>query len=323
MRATLRLAVGSAGLAVLAVLGILAACGSTDLRPIRNPPSVDASGGDDTSFAIDARDDRGASDAQTSDAGTTACKRGIASNGAPSSAFAPTASSPGVWWWYNWASQSPGGDPRIEFVPMIWGGMSLTQTIPAASRHLLGFNEPNFNNGQADLTSQQAAADWPAVEAIARGIPIASPSVNFCGSASDASACTDPSVTDPYTYLKDFFAACMGCRVDYTAVHAYDCDVPSLRDYIEGNTDAGGTLPGFVQFGKPIWVTEFSCDATHSVADQKAYMQAAVPYLESNPHVMRYAWFNAKPIPNGELVNADGSLNDLGATYVALPQSCP
>ena len=74
---------------------------------------------------------------------------------------------------------------------------------------------------------------------------------------------------------------------------------------------------------RPIWLTEFSCDTSHSVADQKAYMQAAVPYLESNPNVMRYAWFNADPIPNAELANSDGSLTDLGATYVGLPQNCP
>lgn len=206
---------------------------------------------------------------------------------------------------------------------MLWGGMSLNQAIPAGARYLLGFNEPNFKS-QANLTAQQAAADWPAVEAkaAAAGVPVASPGVNFCGSASDSSQCTDPSVTDPYTYLSDFLAACPSCKVDYIAVHAYDCDLPSLRDYLEGNTDAGGTLRGFVQFGRPIWLTEFSCDKTHSVADQKAFMQAAVPYLEGSPNVMRYAWFSASPIPNGELVNSDGSLTDLGATYVALPQTC-
>jgi hypothetical protein len=148
-----------------------------------------------------------------------------------------------------------------------------------------------------------------------------SPAVNFCGSAANPSQCTDPSITDPYTYLSDFFAACSGCEVDAVAVHWYNCDLPSLQAYLEGDVSSGGTLPGFVQFGKPIWLTEFACDASHSVADQKAYMQAAVPYLESNPHVFRYSWFSAGPIPNAQLMNPDGSLTDLGATYVALPQN--
>lgn len=147
--------------------------------------------------------------------------------------------------------------------------------------------------------------------ATAAGIPLVSPAVNFCGSASDTSQCSDHSVTDPYTYLTDFLAACPGCEVDYIAVHWYNCDLPSLQGYLEGNEDAGGGLVGFVQFGKPIWLTEFACDGSHSVADQTAYMQAAVPYLEANPNIFRYSWFSASPIPNAQLANSDGSLTDL------------
>ncbi len=311
------------GTVAIASITDIAGCGSSDLQPIHDPPGADAAR-EDVVGAGDAGAPDGAPSDANADGGPSRCKRGVAVNAAPSAAFAPTASSPGVVWWYNWASQSSGGDPRVEFVPMIWGGQSLNQAIPASAKALLGFNEPNFKT-QSNLTAQQAAADWPAVEAkaAALGIPVASPGVNFCGSASDSSQCTDPAVTDPYTYLKDFLASCSGCTVDSIAVHAYDCDVPSLRAYLEGDTDAGGTLQGFVQFGRPIWLTEFSCDKSHSVADQKAFMQAAVPYLENSPYVMRYAWFSAAPIPNAELANSDGSLTDLGATYVGLPRSCP
>ena len=304
---------------VMALAVASVACGSDDLRPIHDP-------GSDAATA--SAEDAGRGDAvMASDAGAPrgGCKRGMASNAAPSAAFAPTASSPGLSWWYNWANQSPGGGAPIEFVPMIWGGGALRQTIPADSRYLMGFNEPN-SASQANLTTQQAAADWPSVEAKAApsAIPLVSPGVNFCNGAADASAdskCTEPAVTDPYTYLKDFLAACQDCKIDYIAVHWYNCDLPSLRAYLEGNGDGG--LQGFVQFGKPIWLTEFSCDSSHSVADQKAYMQKAVPYLESNPDVARYAWFNAKNIPNAQLANSDGSLTDLGTTYVGLPQNCP
>ena len=50
-------------------------------------------------------------------------------------------------------------------------------------------------------------------------------------------------------------------------------------------------------------------------------MQAAMPYLEQQ-RVMRYAWFSAMPIPSAQLTSADGSLTDLGSTYVALTESC-
>jgi hypothetical protein len=195
--------------------------------------------------------------------------------------------------------------------------------LPAGSAHLLTFNEPDFK-AQSDLTPAQAAAAWPAVEAAAKAanLPIVSPGLNFCGSSTNTSQCTTATITDPYTWLKDFFAACVGCEVDAVAVHWYNCDLQSLHDYLEGSAKPG-PLQGFVQFGKPIWLTEFSCDASHSVADQTAYMQAAVPYLEGNADVQRYSWFSSSPIPNAQLMNSDGSLTDLGKTYVSLPQSCP
>jgi hypothetical protein len=276
------------------------ACGSSAGTP--------GDGGIDSSASLDG----------ASDGGAAGCKRGVATNTAPSSAFASTSSVPGIAWWYDWSLQGTGGEG--EFVPMVWGSATLSDPIPTSAKFLLGFNEPNFI-GQSNLTPTQAAADWPMVQAHAQaaGIPIVSPAVNFCGSSMNASQCSDPQVTDPYTYLKDFFQACAGCEVDAIAVHWYNCDLPSLKAYIEGN----GSLEGFVQFGKPIWLTEFSCDGSHSVADQKAYMQAAVPYLEASPYVARYAWFSAMPIPNAMLANSDGSLTELGQTYVSLAKSCP
>jgi hypothetical protein len=204
---------------------------------------------------------------------------------------------------------------------MIARAGNLNDKIPTTSKFLLGFNEPDFK-AQANLSPTQAAADWPMVQAKATAlhIPVVSPGMNFCGSSSNTSLCTTPTITDPYTWLKDFFAACPGCEVDYVAVHWYNCDLPSLKLYIDGVTT---TLQGFLQFGKPIWVTEISCDGSHSVADQTKYMQAAVPYLEGNPNVFRYSWFSASPIPNAELMNSDGSLTALGQTYVSLPGNCP
>jgi hypothetical protein len=86
--------------------------------------------------------------------------------------------------------------------------------------------------------------------------------------------------------------------------------------------EPGGNLEGFEQFGKPIWLTEFSCNGSASVAEQETFMRAAIPYLEGNPHVFRYSWFSAGPIPNAELMNSDGSPNALGNVYASLPQNC-
>ncbi len=253
------------------------------------------------------------------DGGAASCKRGIASNTPPSNALAPSATVPGVSWWYDWSNKGSGAASGVAFVPMIWGSANLNASIPAGSTYLLGFNEPNFK-AQSNLTPQQAATDWPQVEALAKplGIPLVSPAVNFCGSSTNTSGCSDPAVTDPYTWLKDFFAACTGCRVDAVAVHWYNCDLPSLQGYVDGSS----SLQGFVQFGKPIWLTEFSCDGSHTVAQQQAYMQAAVPYLEGNAHVQRYAWFSSSNIASAQLMDASGTPTALGTTYAGLPESC-
>jgi cytochrome c1 len=186
--------------------------------------------------------------------------------------------------------------------------------VPAAASFVLTFNEPNFQ-AQSNITAEDAAALWPKVEAKAHaaGVPIVSPGVNFCG---PAASCNNG--TSPYDYLRDFFAACTDCEVDYVAVHWYNCDLPSLKDYLE----PGGSLEGFEQFGKPIWLTEFSCDGKASAADQEAYMREAVPYLEANSHVFRYSWFSADPIPNAKLVADDGTPTALGNVYLGLDGAC-
>jgi hypothetical protein len=238
------------------------------------------------------------------------CKRGVATNHAPGSAFGGA-----LTWWYNWSHAPFTTQLNAEFVPMFWDERDANRVVNPGARYLLGFNEPNFKV-QANLTPQQAASYWRTLEAQARaaGVPTVSPAMNFCGPAADCNG------TDPYQYLREFFAACDGCKVDYVAVHWYNCDVASLRDYLE----PGGALEGFEQFGRPIWLTEFACayGGDTSPAGQERYLREAIPYLEQNPHVFRYAWFSADPIPNARLVNPDGSPTALGRVYTSLPQSC-
>ena len=243
--------------------------------------------------------DRGAGDATT---GGAPCKRGIATNTAPGAAFSPSVS-----WWYDWSPRVAGAGSPLEFDPMIWGAIDLTATLPSLTYYLLGFNEPNFH-AQSNLTAQQAAADWPMLEAkaSASGAALVSPAVNYCGPATSCNG------TSPYQYLRDFFAACAGCRVDHIAVHWYNCDLPWLMNFLE----PGGSLEGFEQFSKRIWLTEFSCDGTKTAADQEERcMRAAIPYLKRYPHVFRYSWFSADPIPNARLMNSDGSPTALGQIW--------
>jgi hypothetical protein len=250
-----------------------------------------------------------------------ACKRGVAFG--RNTAAGLTALSKKVTWWYNW-STAPEAAVRdtyaalgVEFAPMIWDETRYgnASSIPSGAKTLLGFNEPNFF-AQANLSAAQAAAEWPKVQQIAqsRGLKLASPAVNFCG---PAASCHD---TDPFGYLTAFFAACPGCQVDYVAAHWYACDLPALQWYV------GQLKTKFPN--KPIWLTEFACGdgADRSLAKQKAYMQSAIPYLESEPQIMKYAWFaDQNAIPNVALTDASGALTELGQLYTSLSSSsgCP
>ncbi len=250
-----------------------------------------------------------------------ACKRGVAFG--RNTAAGLTALSSDVTWWYNW-SVAPEAAVRdvyrnlnVEFVPMIWDETRYGSagSIPSGTKTLLGFNEPNFFS-QANLSAAQAAAQWPNVQQIAqsRGMKIAAPAVNFCG---PAASCHD---TDPFNYLQAFFAACPNCQVDYVAAHWYACDLPALQWYI------GQLKTKFPT--KPIWLTEFACGdgADRSLAKQKQYMQAAIPYLESEPQVAKYAWFaDENAIPNVGLTTSTGALTELGQLYTSLAPNvaCP
>jgi hypothetical protein len=199
---------------------------------------------------------------------------------------------------------------------MIWGdGFDVTQVsqdVLDESQFLLGFNEPNFFE-QANLSASEAAQLWPQVQqvAAARGLGLVSPAVNFCG---DDQAKTGPCHdTNPVDYLTEFFAACRGCQVDHVAVHWYNCDGDSLQWY----------LGEFKRFGRSIWLTEFACayGGDRSPAGQESYMREAVPVLEADPDVYRYAWFSGSPIPEAELLTEQGALTALGEVYVQLPHN--
>jgi len=257
----------------------------------------------------------------TSTAARTHCKRGVA-YGYHSDADL-TALSKGVTWWYNWAyhpdatlSAETPSRLGVQYVPMVWGGEFDSTQIGAAlsadSGTLLGFNEPNFY-AQANLSAQDAAAKWPALEALAdaKGLRLASPAVNYCGGG-----CWD---TDPVSYLDDFFAACPGCRVDVIAVHVYVGCNPSGSNHAQWLIDH---LQNYLShFTQPLWVTEFACDDAQNDEQQRQFLIDAVTWMESQPRIERYAWFSGRAtnVAHVDLLGADGQLTDLGSAYVSQP----
>eukprot|EP01124_Arcella_intermedia_P018042 TRINITY_DN25015_c0_g1_i1.p1 TRINITY_DN25015_c0_g1~~TRINITY_DN25015_c0_g1_i1.p1 ORF type:complete len:485 (-),score=105.38 TRINITY_DN25015_c0_g1_i1:24-1478(-) len=248
----------------------------------------------------------------------SACKRGVAygdwKNGTDFKSLMSHLS-----WYYNWATRP---DPisstansqyfqnAVEYVPMIWGEGSLAsiEEIPEGTQYLLGFNEPNFVS-QANLTPERAAYLWPQLQSFAArrgGIKLISPAVNYCGGA-----CIE---ADPIVWLDKFFANCTGCQVDYIAVHLYVCQVQYLAQHLQA----------FKKYGKPIWLTEFSCgdEGPQPAQVQTDFIAEAIQYLDAESDVFRYAWFSGRSvqIPSTDLLAGLGELNGLGVQYTTQAQ---
>jgi hypothetical protein len=206
-------------------------------------------------------------------------------------------------WSYSWglapAARCPGAPAHFE--PMFWGAKSIandSSLFTGSATHLLGFNEPNGKD-QSNLTPQQAAALWPTVSnaAQAYGLKLVAPV---------------PSGDDT-AWLDAFFAAC-GCEadVDVVALHPYVCTVAGLDK----------ALATWFKYKKPLWVTEFNCGdgvRNASAAEHLAYMKVALPFLDNDPRVLRYAWMSGrdKKVPGAALFDgAGGQLTELGRLYV-------
>ncbi|HWZ21049.1 MAG TPA: glycosyl hydrolase, partial [Cytophagaceae bacterium] len=222
---------------------------------------------------------------------------------------------PGISWWYNWSSQPDAAikdyysSQGIEFVPMMWNDSytlaDAIAQIPAGTKYLLAYNEPNFN-GEANLTPAQAAAGWPKIEQIATALNL---QIVSAAAAYGSTASCITGYTDPVKWQDDFFAACPGCRVDYIAFHNYEPTVAGLVA-LTGNLK---------KYGKPIWVTEFAYyDATASNADKITYLQQAVSDFENDPDIYRYSWFEGRSSsnPTVNILGADGVLTSLGSAYI-------
>lgn len=248
-------------------------------------------------------------------------KRGVA-YGYHSAADMNTVSQ-GISWWYNWASvpdnalQNTYSNYNVDFAPQAWNAAGINGVNSWVSqdnkvKYLLGFNEPNFKD-QANMTPSQAAAAWPQLQAIADqyNLKLVSPAVNYCGNCVTENGTT---YTNPFTWLDDFFTDCVGCRVDYIALHWYGGG-NSMSSYID---DAR-------KYGKPIWVTEYANWETGVTAQgQKSYLAGTTNFLERDPDIFRYSWFigrgsGANTFPYIDLYGASGVMTALGQLYLDIP----
>jgi len=103
-----------------------------------------------------------------------------------------------------------------------------------------------------------------------------------------------------------FFAACSGCKVDFIVTHQYDCNAYGLV----------GAVGNFKKYGKPVWVTEFSCYGT-SESQEVTYIKTILPLFDNDSAFAGYAWFGTRggTSSNSLLNNTHSSLTLAGVAY--------
>ncbi len=263
-------------------------------------------------------------------------KRGVAFDLANASDL--SALSPGVSWWYNWASTPNAGVPSnyvaaygMDYYPMLWNSSFNVSTVESfilanpQIKYLLVLNEPNVSGqatcGGASTYCQPAAAAalWPQFEAIAQstGVQIVGPQITWG---------TDPNYSNPVTWLNAFYSAYESAnsgrqpRIDFLGFHWYDYGLDAQ-------------LTTLAQFDKPFWVTELANWHSQNdgaqittLAAQETQMTSMVSDLEGRGDVFRYAWFTGRVSPDphfSSLLAGTGVLTGLGQEYINLPYSAP
>nr|WP_294898042.1 glycosyl hydrolase [uncultured Pedobacter sp.] len=211
-------------------------------------------------------------------------------------------------WFYDWGT-SDISTANIQYVPLVFGLNAATDLTRVAGytaktdvNSLSGFNEPD-NSSQGNIPDATTAAH--AYKNLLRtGYRMGSP------------------VTTQGEYnkwLSDFMAVATTdtTRVDYIAIHWYDWD--NWLSQHSTSPNAADVLTRFKAYinsvynlyKKPIWVTEFNANTNRTTATQEAFMQLALPYLESDSRIERYAWFFETNSP----ASVNGSLTNLGQIY--------
>jgi hypothetical protein len=120
-------------------------------------------------------------------------------------------------------------------------------------------------------------------------------------------------------FLGPFIQACdaQGIKIDFVVAHWYDTwpadpvqqgyKLQYFQDHMRKVYEAGGGDDK----GRKVWITEFGIWE----GDQIAFLDAVMPWLDSQPWIERYAFHFAKP---GVLVNdALTGLTPLGVTYAS------
>jgi hypothetical protein len=216
-------------------------------------------------------------------------------------------------WFYNWGMAVNSSMDR-EYAPMAWGKSSLDTPAERTTlinkkkiTHIMSFNEADNCNDQSGQYGQLCVHDTAAINhknLMKTGLRIVSPS------------CRE---SEELQWLKSVnnLMVPAGTRMDVIGMHWYDWG--GLNSASDANSIftrfKNKVIACYNYYKMPIWITEFNANKNRSRAVQDAFLQLALPWLESTPYVERYAYFQPDG-GNGSFVDTSGNLTTTGNIYL-------
>lgn len=219
-------------------------------------------------------------------------------------------------WFYDWGALDV-SQPSREYAMQAWGKSSASNPANIANyiakpdvTHLLSFNEPD-NASQSNITVSDAIPLHKLLQST--GLRLGSPA---------------PTESQAFSWLRDFMAGtrAQNIKVDHIVIHWYDW----------GNWDAtGNTAPtpssvfnrfkAYVErvysiYGKPLWIKEFNANRNTTSATHEGFIALALPWLEQQPYVERYAYFFPPALPP---VDGSNNITNIGKAYRDFNASTP
>lgn len=221
-------------------------------------------------------------------------------------------------WHYNWSNTGISTINR-ENVPMSWGkgGADDPSDIELykskyKTAHVLAFNESDNCEDQSGQYGDLCNTDVAVAtyeNLMKTGLRLVSPS------------CRENA---PFGWLKEFYdkATARDIRIDVIGVHWYDwgsnpADSPNADPQQVFNRFKNYLQQVYDLYQLPIWITEFNANPNRTTAVNKAFMELALPYLESLDYVERYAWF--EPFSDvADYYDGGGNYTEVGLIYKTL-----
>jgi hypothetical protein len=222
-------------------------------------------------------------------------------------------------WYYRWGYDLESGqaiDSR-EYVPMSWGaggsedGAISNYLAMDKVNHLLGFNESDNCNDQSGQFRN--LCDVPTAVSFYQNLQKA-------GLRLGSPATREEGAQNTNGWLNQFMtqAESADIRIDFVALHWYDWESSPAANPVVPASEIFRRFKRYLsnayhRHRRPLWITEFNANPNRSTAIQNAFMELALPYLESIGYVERYAWF--QPFSGTGDFFEDGQLTSTGQIY--------